>query len=485
MSQAHDGGIVIFSGGSAANCFVDELNSLASARNCLLTYAVAISDNGGSSSELIRVFGGPSVGDLRSKGIILCSMRLLMAHFHADGSSLLGRLVRLIPSNHGPPEKAAIKTFFNHRLPFDGEAARLEWLDIVESRSPLWQDISTPKKEVIRSFLNLLNLEIVKRARPPHNVFNFQSASVGNLFLTGARLFCGSFEAAVYLLGNIAGVPEGVQVVPAVNSNFSHHIAAGLADGTVIVGQNAISHPSEPTALKGEDEEADISFPRNVEPDDHIEDANLPGSLPSLRQRNIAFSKAAEEPLPSRIERIWYINPYGQEMRPAANPKVLEAIRGAECLIYSIGSLYTSIIPCLILRGVGEAVLSPRVRYKILILNGSLDRETGPEPFTATDFIAAIARACHESRGEVGLPHHLEFKDYVSHVIHLEGEGTPKVNVEYLKISLGIKCLRIYGRRVEGGKGMRYDGKALTRALEAILGKRGANADRSRRMTNA
>jgi hypothetical protein len=93
-------------------------------------------------------------------------------------------LVRLIPDDDEDAEKAAIFAFFNHRLPEESEAARHEWLDIVEARSPLWDNISSPKKELIRSFLNLLNLEIVKRARPS-SVFNFSMASVGNLFLTG------------------------------------------------------------------------------------------------------------------------------------------------------------------------------------------------------------------------------------------------------------------------------------------------------------
>jgi len=83
-----------------------------------------------------------------------------------------------------PLERRAIKAFFNHRLSTDSQSARLEWLDIVEARSELWRDISSPKKELIRSFLNLLNGEIVKRARPS-SVFSFQSASVGNMFLTG------------------------------------------------------------------------------------------------------------------------------------------------------------------------------------------------------------------------------------------------------------------------------------------------------------
>ena len=75
-----------------------------------------------------------------------------------------------------------------------------------------------------------------------------------------------------------------------------------------------------------------------------VEDANLPGSHPALRQRNIEFSKSGEQELSSPIERVWYINPYGQEIRPPANPKVIAAIEQAEAVIYSIGSLYTRYI---------------------------------------------------------------------------------------------------------------------------------------------
>jgi len=58
--------IVVFSGGSAANSLVDVFNELIERNSCALTYIIPISDNGGSSSELIRVFGGPGIGDVRS-----------------------------------------------------------------------------------------------------------------------------------------------------------------------------------------------------------------------------------------------------------------------------------------------------------------------------------------------------------------------------------------------------------------------------------
>lgn len=222
---------------------------------------------------------------------------------------------------------------------------------------------------------------------------------------------------------------------------------------------------------------------QETEEHDSIEDANLPGSLPTLRKQYISFSKSKEEDLPCRIERLWYINPYGQEMRLNANAKVLDALGSAQCVIYSIGSLYTSIIPSLILRGVGEAVASSSIRFKILILNSTLDRETGPmnNPYSATDFIAAIARACAYSRGFVGPVAKAEFRSYVTHLIHLTGPGTPKVDREELA-GLGVECVRLYGRSAEGGF-LRYDEKALIQALEATIGKRDPMGDRSRRNT--
>ncbi|QIW94952.1 hypothetical protein AMS68_000470 [Peltaster fructicola] len=453
--------IVVFSGGSAANSLVDVFNNVREANDKPLKYVIPISDNGGSSSEIIRVFGGPGIGDVRS------------------------RLVRLIPEDG--PEMAAIKRFFNHRLPKQYDAARIEWLDIVEARHSLWTDISTPKQELIRSFLNVFNLEVVKRLRPTSR-FDFSGASTGNLFLTAARLFTGSFEAGIHLLSSICSVPSYVSVIPALSSNFANHIAAGLADGTIITGQNDISHPSKPVAsvplptpsLTGSHSPSWLSK-LAIEDQDHVEDANLPGSLLNLRKPAIVFSKDEEEDLPARIERIWYINPYGQEIRPPANPRVVSALNDAQHIIYCIGSLFTSIVPSLVLRGVGAVVASPLVRSKILILNGTLDRETGPssEPFTALDFVAAIADACCNSQG-LPQPGPDSYWQYVTHVIHLDGASTPKVDKDAF-VSCGIETIRLYGR--SNGKGGRYDARALEQALEAVIGRRDHRLDRTRRNT--
>jgi len=98
----------------------------------------------------------------------------------------LGRLVRLIPDDpdNDESEKAAIKLFFNHRLPKERTQARQEWLQIVEAEHHLWTNIPTAKKELIRSFLNVVAYEVIKRRRPSSS-FDYSGASIGNLFLTG------------------------------------------------------------------------------------------------------------------------------------------------------------------------------------------------------------------------------------------------------------------------------------------------------------
>lgn len=439
----------------------------------------------------------------------------------------LGRLIRLVPEDGEDAELTAIKNILNYRLPPNNKEARIEWLSIIEGTHYLWKgvrnevsphvpkkqsitlsvlQVSSEKRELLRSFFILLNLELLKRQRP-RSSFNFQSASIGNLFLTGARIFFGSFESAIYLFRSIAGIPENVQVIPAINSNHAHHIAAGLADSTVIIGQNQISHPSSeladfppslapsaaPSAPGSEDGIDVFEEEVVVEEEEEEEDANLPGSLASLRTRNIEFSKNDESTLSSRIERIWYINPYGQEIRPPANPKVLSAIEQAEAVIYSIGSLYTSLTPCLVLRNVGSALAATgRNTPKILLLNGFHDRETGPDhaTFTATEFVRAVARSCASSdssflrsslmRGEILKE---DLGKYVTHVIYLTGNGSPVVDVVELK-RLGIECFQVYGRKnPQGdGRGMLYDATALTQTLETILAVRFKRQE-TRRMT--
>ena len=152
---------------------------------------------------------------------------------------------------------------------------------------------------------------------------------------------------------------------------------------------------------------------------------------------------------------------------------VLNALKDAQAVVYSIGSLYTSIVPSLVLKGIGQAISNPLIRYKILILNSTIDRETGPSsnPYSALDFIASIVKAGEDSKGVFGPIDKSRYKEYVTHVIHLQGPGTPAVDRDELR-SIGIEAIRVYGRTNKGENFVRYDERGLIQALEVTMGKR-------------
>jgi 2-phospho-L-lactate transferase/gluconeogenesis factor (CofD/UPF0052 family) len=244
------------------------------------------------------------------------------------------------------------------------------------------------KRETIRGFLTMFDYELLKRA---NKRFNFRNGSIGNFFITGARLFFGSLEAAIFLFSAITGIRESLRVIPVINTNQTATISAVLENGDILQGQCEISHPppSGCAARKRIGNPIDL-FSQQAAIFDNPQAENHPNG-------NLVFSKQDCQQLSSRIQRIYYMNEFGQEIYPIANAKFFDDINSKSTLVYSIGSLYTSIIPCLILRGVGAAISqSSTLHQKFLILNGSNDRET--EGYSAIDFIRAITSALNESQ---------------------------------------------------------------------------------------
>jgi len=100
------------------------------------------------------------------------------------------------------------------------------------------------------------------------------------------------------------------------------------------------------------------------------------------------------------------------ELSPEPNPLVLDAISNANCIVYGCGSLFTSVLPSLILDGEGEAIFSRRSVPKVLLLNGWHDSETswaeqrqpGDEErvvkrMDATSFVRAVVEALDQDVG--------------------------------------------------------------------------------------
>lgn len=147
-------------------------------------------------------------------------------------------------------------------------------------------------------------------------------------------------------------------MLPAICTNDRLTLGCELQDGTVIKGQNAISHPL-------------------------VKNAKCRTSVTK-----------ASSPLPSPIKRIFYMSSEGNnifhEVFPAVNPTVVEQLSLVDAVVYGMGSLYTSICPSLVLRGVGETIAA-RSCLKVLILNGTHDRETAG--MTASAYVTSITDA--------------------------------------------------------------------------------------------
>ncbi|KAI9316174.1 hypothetical protein BX666DRAFT_2136568 [Dichotomocladium elegans] len=451
---------VIVSGGTACNHIARSFHGSPNSDVC---YVLSISDNGGSSSELLRVLGGPSIGDMRSR---------------------LTRLIDFADPQPPSPERMAMKDLLSYRLPSDVSEAEVkeEWFSIVEGRHPLWQPIPSEKREAIRGFLTSFHFEILKRA---HKRFDFRNGSIGNFFLTGARLFFGSLDAALFLFSAITGISERTTVLPVINTNHTATIAAQLANGETLAGQNEISHPpakqpSSTGSRRPPTPGCRWTHANPIEAFSHL-------ALNARSSSNLFFDKAACEELAAPIERINYINQYGQEIYPVPNPKFISQLSSKHTLIFSIGSLYTSIVPCLILRHVGNTIAhSSSLKRKILLLNGSNDRETSG--YTAMDFIQTITAALNQSRnvdarhafyetcaasdnGQLATPPFPEYEfspyppsSFISHMIYLDNSAVT-VDAEAIE-ALGIRCISLQGSLSPTGLPI-FDDVTLSEAIEA------------------
>ncbi|KZT08962.1 UPF0052-domain-containing protein [Laetiporus sulphureus 93-53] len=433
---------LVISGGTGCNSICSAFGNAC--------YVLPVSDDGGSSSEIIRVLGGPSIGDIRS------------------------RLVRLIPSAPTNSPLDRIRNLLAYRLPAHSSEreARDEWRDIVEGRSHLWQGIPNDRKEMIRGFLVHFESEVLKRA---HKNFSFVNGSIGNYFLSAAQTFFRSLPSAIFLFSSITN--SQANILPVIVTNHTVTIAAELDNGGRLVGQCDISHPvpsSTGTApgIGVTTYEADYVFESqyDVAPPSPVD--ALDGVISP--QRNVMFQADAKEhyePLDARISRLYYINAYGSEIHPSPNPDYIANLSLNNVLVYSCGSLWTSVIPCLALKGVANAIACSRsLRAKVLLLNSRNDRETSG--YTATDYIKTIART-------LNTPYHSAYgglrtsdttcpiSAYITHMLYLN--GTP-IDVDLEEVmALGVKPIEVEGCLDEKTGMPQFDAVCVRRAILEIM----------------
>ncbi|KAI3436021.1 hypothetical protein D9Q98_002078 [Chlorella vulgaris] len=401
--------LVVFSGGTAFNSVAGHMRQLTTR----IAHVLPVSDDGGSTAEIVRVLGGPAVGDIRSRCLRL-----------ADDSD---------------EEARAVRRLLAHRLNGkDSDAAKQQWYAIVEGDDPLWEGISDAYRHIIRSFLVHFHANIMRHSTKR---FDYRGGSVGNFFFAGARIFFRSLEAAIFLFSRVARIPEGSLVLPAILTEEHITLGAELLDGNLIVGQNQISHPPSSSAAS----------PHEVD-------------------------KSCDACLAAPVKRIFYLSAEGDthehEVAPAPNPRVLTELERADAIIYGMGSLYTSIAPSLILKGVGECIAAATVP-KIFLLNGALDRETSrcpshDGPMTASDMVQAAADALNRKSSK--RTHRLGFPPsvYVTAVL-LPAGGPVEVDRAALQ-HMGVQqILEVPSIPSPDGRGVHYDPDALVAAVATAV----------------
>ncbi|GMM56841.1 hypothetical protein DAKH74_034570 [Maudiozyma humilis] len=428
--------VVVFSGGTATNSLTPCFNAIAKVPGADVTYVLPISDNGGSTSEILRILGGPAIGDIRS------------------------RIVRIM-------QDSALAGLFAHRLADHPLRAKHEWNDIVDGSHSVWRQVPVEVKEMCRAFIIHIQAELLKKSKNAHS-FQYEKASVGNLFMTGARLFLGSLDASIELMMRIGRVSPNTHVIPCINTNHTHHISALLTNGDVITGQSQISHPAARPGSSDSDcsvvsnsSRATIQAKRNdfvhlmedpldsmveAEQAEELEFANPVYILPELKNSQLHFSKVDDDTrLPAPIRRIIYINPYGEEVKPIGNSRAISKLKQADLIIYSIGSLMTSLMPIIILGNFADTISRAATAHKVLIVNNAYDRET--DGIVGVDYIKVVVesmtRALVDYRGAKGTPitdpHAVPWRSFITDIVYLE-RGEIQMDWAQISEEHGIAC---------------------------------------------
>ncbi|KAJ9101732.1 hypothetical protein QFC21_003071 [Naganishia friedmannii] len=374
------------------------------------------------------------------------------------------------------------------------------WGDIIEGKSDLWKGIPEDRREAMRAFFVHFNNLILRRA---HKHFSFKNCSLGNVFLAAARDMLGGLPGAIFMFKAVTDSQGTAQVMPVIVTNQRITIATKLRSDSMSFDTTHMTYSEDETSTDSDSDsstitdendvtssgfdtrsESDTSFkpqralpgspwrdPFRLSEDEKTEneriDAYVLGqSLRSTARKtrnkykraskrsadeeetggNALYVKGSQEvPLESRIERLFYIeNAYGHEIFPDPNTEMIKQLKQKETLVYSCGSLWTSIIPCLALRGVASAIArSKTLKHKVLLLNFKNDRET--EGYVAIDYVNAIVASLNRynkpRRGEEERSRRYEVRQLLTHMVYLEG-GKVDVDVAALE-AIGITVIKV------------------------------------------
>lgn len=273
MSPSPESGpnILFFSGGTALRGVSRAL--LGHTHNS--THIITPFDSGGSSAVIREAFDMPAVGDIRNRLMALADLSVV-------GNREMYALFTYRLSKKEPP----IVLLDELRRMASGEHVLISLLP--ESKQSLIC-------QYFKQFLDFMPAD-----------FDLRGASVGNIVLTAGYLVNGRALEQVLTAFSYMAQVRGT-VLPVVEKDM--HLAAELADGSVVVGQHRMT------------------------------------------------GKEAA-PLVSKIQKLWLTNDL-EDATPATvsvASGVENRIKAADLICYPVGSFYSSVVANLLPQGVGKAV---------------------------------------------------------------------------------------------------------------------------------
>lgn len=248
------------------------------------------------------------------------------------------------------------------------------------STGKLRNDLAIPAPGDIRNVIAALSDAepmLLKLFQHRFNVNNGLSGhSMGNLLLAAMTSVTGDFNTGITEISRVLNVKG--KIYPISNDNLSLH--AKMEDGTIVSGESKIP-------------------------------------LVKKRIKKVFLSPQPVEPIPDAVE----------------------AIKQADLIVISPGSLYTSILPNLIIPDVGRAIrkTSSHIVYVCNVMT-QIGETTG---YTAADHVHAIHDHIGSSCIDSIIIHKEQIKQAISHVYKIEHAESVVYDINRLK-ELGLQIVR-------------------------------------------